>query len=202
MMGRIAGMGFGWILGWGFRGMGRSGRRCFRGRDVRCRGRCKRVSFRRVRGGLCGWWGGHCGATPMMEICTACSWRKLKLRGLPVAQVFNPCFECTGKNRATTTRAKQATPSPLVRPRHRQLDGVIMGSMRSAFALGVLFISQDLLAAGRASSPTTAPARISSVTVYQGSALVTREVQVPAGAGQTELVVMSLPGQTMDNSLY
>ena len=53
--------------------------------------------------------------------------------------------------------------------------------------------------------PTTQPAavsRIVSVTVYQGSALVTRQVQVPAGAGIVELTVGPLPPQTLDSSPY
>ena len=40
------------------------------------------------------------------------------------------------------------------------------------------------------------------VTVYQNNALVTREVQVPQGAGTFELVVTQLPPQTVNNSLY
>jgi hypothetical protein len=40
------------------------------------------------------------------------------------------------------------------------------------------------------------------VTVYQGQALVTREVTVPEGPGTIELVVTPLPQQTVDGSLY
>src|SRR5262249_45630164 len=40
------------------------------------------------------------------------------------------------------------------------------------------------------------------VTVYPNSALVTREVDVPEGAGNIELVVTPLPPQTVDSSLY
>jgi hypothetical protein len=50
--------------------------------------------------------------------------------------------------------------------------------------------------------PKTATSRITSVTVYQNSALVTREVDVPAGAGSMELIVTPLPPQTLNNSLY
>jgi len=50
--------------------------------------------------------------------------------------------------------------------------------------------------------PGPAPGRVSAVTVYQGNALVTREVAVPAGKGVVELVVTPLPPQTVDNSLY
>jgi len=44
--------------------------------------------------------------------------------------------------------------------------------------------------------------RIVKVTVYPNSALVTREVEVPAGAGLTELVVKNLPSQISMDSLY
>jgi hypothetical protein len=48
----------------------------------------------------------------------------------------------------------------------------------------------------------TAPGKVVSVTVYQGTALVTREVDVPAGLGLVEVVVSPLPPQTIDSSLY
>src|SRR5262249_7345682 len=47
-----------------------------------------------------------------------------------------------------------------------------------------------------------APSRVTHVTVYQTNALVTREVEVPEGAGLTELVVSPMPAQTEDGSLY
>jgi hypothetical protein len=53
-----------------------------------------------------------------------------------------------------------------------------------------------------AQSPRTAASLITDVTVYQGQALVTREVVVPAGDGTVELVVTPLPAQTVDSSLY
>src|SRR4051794_15664649 len=53
-----------------------------------------------------------------------------------------------------------------------------------------------------AAEPTTAPSKVAAVTVYQDSALVTREVQTPASAGQMELVVSPLPPETIDSSLY
>jgi hypothetical protein len=40
------------------------------------------------------------------------------------------------------------------------------------------------------------------VTVYQGNALVTREVDVSAGKGLIEIIVTPLPPQTVDSSLY
>src|SRR4051794_17626818 len=56
---------------------------------------------------------------------------------------------------------------------------------------------------GRAdAAPRTAASKITHVTVYPNSALVTREVQVPAGVGSMELVVNPLPEHTINSSLY
>ena len=43
---------------------------------------------------------------------------------------------------------------------------------------------------------------MTAVTVYSNTALVTREVTVPDGAGLTEVVVSPLPPLTMQSSLY
>src|SRR5438876_12005873 len=61
--------------------------------------------------------------------------------------------------------------------------------------------------AAKKAEPAPAPlksaaSRIVGVTVYPNSALVTREVDVPEGAGNIELVVTPLPPQTVDSSLY
>ncbi len=50
--------------------------------------------------------------------------------------------------------------------------------------------------------PKIAASKIIQVTVYPNSALVTREVDVPAGQGTMELVVNPLPEHTLDSSLY
>ena len=50
--------------------------------------------------------------------------------------------------------------------------------------------------------PNVAESRLVAVTVYQGTALVTREVDVPGGAGTIDLVVSPLPPETIDSSLY
>lgn len=50
--------------------------------------------------------------------------------------------------------------------------------------------------------PRSATSRIVAVTVYQGQALVTREVSVPEGEGTVELVVTPLPAQALESSLY
>jgi len=51
-------------------------------------------------------------------------------------------------------------------------------------------------------APKMASSRITNVVVYPDSALVTREVEVPAGAGLIEVVVNPLPHSTVNSSLY
>ena len=76
------------------------------------------------------------------------------------------------------------------------------------FVLLSLFSSPGLMTAAAqdadkaAAPPKAAPSRITHVTVYQTSALVTREVEVPEGVGSFELVVTPLPPQTANSSLY
>jgi hypothetical protein len=72
-----------------------------------------------------------------------------------------------------------------------------------------LTLPLGLAASAEKENPATAAAassrvdsRIQHVTVYPNSALVSREVSVPAGAGTCELVVSPLPVQTVDSSLY
>jgi uncharacterized protein (TIGR02231 family) len=78
-------------------------------------------------------------------------------------------------------------------------------------ALGI-YLGCVVAAFGQVAPPATAPAgpqeqnaansKIVAVTVYQGTALVTREVQVREGMGLVELVVRPLPPQTVDSSLF
>src|SRR5436309_2986000 len=51
-------------------------------------------------------------------------------------------------------------------------------------------------------APRIAASRITHVTVYPDSALVSREVDVPAGGGLVELVISPLPQATIASSLY
>jgi hypothetical protein len=75
-------------------------------------------------------------------------------------------------------------------------------------SLGLILVATTPFAHGQSTSapadlsPKTAPSRVTAVTVYQGNALVTREVDVPEGRGLTEVVVTPLPPQTVDSSLY
>jgi hypothetical protein len=50
--------------------------------------------------------------------------------------------------------------------------------------------------------PKIASSHILKVTVYPNSALITREVEVPAGNGLVELVISPLPEQVMPNTMY
>ncbi|HYV36994.1 MAG TPA: DUF4140 domain-containing protein, partial [Gemmataceae bacterium] len=53
-----------------------------------------------------------------------------------------------------------------------------------------------------AEQPKAAASKIVKVVVYPHNALVTREVDVPAGVGVAELVVAELPAQVVSSSLY
>src|SRR5947209_19440763 len=67
-----------------------------------------------------------------------------------------------------------------------------------------LFVKAD--PAAKKDEPADAPknvaSRVTQVTVYQDNALVTREVDVPAGAGTLELIVPNLPPTVVTTSLY
>jgi hypothetical protein len=63
--------------------------------------------------------------------------------------------------------------------------------------------TQDVrTAADSGPSPRPVASRITDVTIYQGQALVTREVAVPEGPETLELLVAPLPAQADDSSLY
>lgn len=66
--------------------------------------------------------------------------------------------------------------------------------------LGVAALVQaDPQPAIKLKTPTS---QVSAVTVYRNTALVTRDVDVPEGAGAFELVVSPLPNQLVEGSLY
>jgi hypothetical protein len=87
---------------------------------------------------------------------------------------------------------------------------------RLALSLGMAALAAGVLALVRparthepevpvndaAAQPKPAASRITHVTVYPDSALVTREVEVPAGNGLFELVVTPLPQHVLNSSLY
>jgi hypothetical protein len=72
-----------------------------------------------------------------------------------------------------------------------------------AFGISTLaWFAGRAFAADESAAPKPAANKVVSVTVYPNSALVTREVIVPEGAGSFELVVTPLPPQTVNSSLY
>ncbi len=74
---------------------------------------------------------------------------------------------------------------------------------RSFLAVAVAAVALPTVARpAPAADVKPAPSKIVHVTVYQTTALVTREVTVPEAAGQTEIVVSPLPPATMETSLY
>src|SRR5260370_42567121 len=74
---------------------------------------------------------------------------------------------------------------------------------RFLLAMGMSALLVGTALAGEpAAKPKVASSKVVTVTVYQNSALVTREVDVPEGSGSMELVVTPLPPQTVDSSLY
>ncbi len=82
----------------------------------------------------------------------------------------------------------------------------------SVAILGVVVLAAlgpRLLSGGKADDANPAPAaakiaksRIDKVTVYPNSALVTREVEVPDGAGLVELLVAPMPEQIVPSTMY
>ena len=69
--------------------------------------------------------------------------------------------------------------------------------MRKLLFLATVLFSPVLRAADE---PKTAASKVSAVTVYQNTALVTREVAVPDAAGQSEVIVTPMPPSTLPSS--
>ncbi len=74
--------------------------------------------------------------------------------------------------------------------------------MRVAIAALLFALPAALFAEDGVKSGTPAKHRIVAVTVYQGNALITREVTVPEGKGAMELLVTPLPPHTLASSPY
>jgi hypothetical protein len=77
----------------------------------------------------------------------------------------------------------------------------VVGALLILYGRTINATAPPALAKGE-EAPKLAASRITHVTVYPDSALVTREVEVPGGAGVMELVISGLPEQTMSSSLY
>ncbi len=74
--------------------------------------------------------------------------------------------------------------------------------MRVAIAALLFSLPAALFAEDGVKSGTPVKHRIVAVTVYQGNALITREVTVPEGKGAIELLVSPLPPHTLASSPY
>jgi hypothetical protein len=73
----------------------------------------------------------------------------------------------------------------------------------SRFAeVGVLSVVAVICNPSFASEPITVDGRVTAVTVYQGQALVTREVEIPGEQGLVEVVVGNLPEAVLPGSLF
>src|SRR5882724_11937033 len=77
-------------------------------------------------------------------------------------------------------------------------------ALSAAFLFAPVSVSAQLAppTTQNAPEPPTATNKLVAVTVYQGTALITREVNVAPGTGLTELIVRPLPPQTIDTSLF
>jgi hypothetical protein len=93
---------------------------------------------------------------------------------------------------------------------NRNLAFLAGGLALCLVCLGVMLYPRDGTAAdkeGKAAkadknAPRIAASKIVHVTVYPDSALISREVEVPAGTGLMELVVNPLPEATITSTLY
>ncbi len=77
--------------------------------------------------------------------------------------------------------------------------------IRLFFNAAVVSLLASAVSIGQEGKPAevkSAPSKVTAVTVYQTTALVTREVTPPDAIGQTEVIVSPLPPSTMQSSLY
>ena len=71
-----------------------------------------------------------------------------------------------------------------------------------ALAAGLLAALSGAQGQDKADPVKPAPSKITAVTLYQQTALVTREVTLPEAPGLAEVVVSPLPAHTLQSSLY
>ncbi|MBA4189412.1 MAG: hypothetical protein C0467_15590 [Planctomycetaceae bacterium] len=95
--------------------------------------------------------------------------------------------------------------------RHRPIHFLALGGLVAALALVAQHGPAQQLVGAEAAQPVTkeaapgikiTPSRVTAVTVYANSALVTREVDAASPAGRVELIVSPLPSTTVISSLY
>jgi hypothetical protein len=88
------------------------------------------------------------------------------------------------------------------------IGSAIIGSLALAAIVGPRLLSTNAQeaaaqpAAANQQTSVNAKSRIDKVTVYPNSALITREVEVPAGNGLIELVINPAPAQIVPSTMY
>jgi Domain of unknown function (DUF4139)/N-terminal domain of unknown function (DUF4140) len=75
-------------------------------------------------------------------------------------------------------------------------------SVAHSIAAGLFACCVAAAISAGAAEPTVTEGRVSAVTVYQGQALVTRELELPNAQGLQELVVTNLPESVLPGSLF
>src|SRR4051795_146516 len=85
--------------------------------------------------------------------------------------------------------------------RNYESAAIAVACLASALGCALLSRGQAQEAAPQSAS-RLATSRIDKVTVYPTNALVTREVEVPAGAGLIELIVAPMPDQIVPSTMY
>jgi hypothetical protein len=84
----------------------------------------------------------------------------------------------------------------------RYLLGTASVALMAAVGCALLSRGQAQEAAAPQAASRLAKSRIDKVTVYPSNALVTREVEVPAGTGLVELVIAPMPDQIVPSTMY
>ena len=102
-----------------------------------------------------------------------------------------------GANAGGYNRVVRVLPVPPGVPMFRLLAAAGV----AVFAVTAVALAQDAKP-DAAPAVKAAPSKVTAVTVYQTTALVTREVAAPEGAGLTEVVISPLPPAVVPNTLY
>ncbi len=86
------------------------------------------------------------------------------------------------------------------------LGSASIATLSLVAVLGGVWLTRGHAQEAKDVSPPTASriakSRIDRVTVYPSNALVTREVEVPAGAGLVELIIAPMPDQLVPSTMY
>jgi len=85
---------------------------------------------------------------------------------------------------------------------HIPLPKALVMRFRLSLLILAVLVSSTVRADEKADVVKSAASKITAVTVYSNTALVTREVTAPDAAGLAEVVVSPMPPYTMESSLY